>query len=714
MAWESALDRLLLQQVHLAEKGEQKPELVRQQVLDYALLAGPRPAGAFLLGYARTLLAQDLPLPQGDLSQRRWHLFGCLRAHDRKGERERIADTLQDPQALLDLLGDPAIAGQVLPIVVRSLFWSGDLKTAVRAIQYLAAEASADLDPIVDAAVTDLIGRLETRADSDDQESTAAILGRVLGMAGFDRLPADVQARYHRALAERLLAASEWQLAQQAAERAETLAAGNARLASSAALVSALAALRQHDTVAVTPKADRPERAAALQCLQHAAEDPESAAPEAIYLRSLLAYETGDLIAAARGFERAIAGLRRLEGRDVPLRDRARFFTAAALLAAGDPNETSRALKLMEQALHTVQPDLESFYGVHEALKKHDRKLALRFLDAVDLGRGSSPDQLLFVALEYLSLGEAQPALIAARRVLEVAVNLDQRVDALRVVLTAHNMLGERDQARACYAEMRELLAQRGKFDVLEKLLKQEDFVGQALDHLEIKVELCGVLEELEGRDYDRAQLQVAVARSLRARKDIEALQQAHGLLAEVSCVFPELAQDDLAALEKLLALNDGDADQAAVDQATVQALAKRLGRAVRVLVVGGNERQRRHHARLDQLATDWGFHSEWLETNYTSPQKVVAAIADRLRSGLDVLLLLHWNRHETTEPALELARQAGVPARTVHYAGFTSLQVALGEQLQRLAATTNGLAAATSGAPANSPTAAKGRGRNA
>ena len=34
MAWETSLDRLLLQQIHLAEKGEVKPELVRQQLLD--------------------------------------------------------------------------------------------------------------------------------------------------------------------------------------------------------------------------------------------------------------------------------------------------------------------------------------------------------------------------------------------------------------------------------------------------------------------------------------------------------------------------------------------------------------------------------------------------------------------------------------------------------------------------------------------------------
>lgn len=687
MGFETALDRLLLQQVHLAEKGETKAD-VRQQLVDYWQCAGARPGACFLLGYARTLLGIELPAIGPEPQARRWHLFGVVRAHDRKGEREKIASVLEDPQCLLDLLGDPQVAGNVLPLVVRSLFWSGDLKLAVRAIQYLAAEpGSGELDVIVDAAVTDLLGRLETRLDTDDQESTASILAKVLGMAGFERLPPDVQSRYHRALAERLLAASEWTLAIAEAEKAERLAAGHVMLQSAAALVAALGELRQHDTTSVEPQKDRAERDRALERLRHVAEQPDQAAPEAVYLRSLLAYETGDLHAAARGFDRAIAGLRRLEGRDVQLRDRARFFQAAALLTAGDPAETTRALRLMEQALGTVKPDLESFYSVHEALKKLDRKLSLRFLDAVDVGRGSSADQLLFVALEYQGLGEAQPALIAARRVLEVALDLDQRLEALRVVLTAHNMLGERDQARACYAEMRELLQQRGKFEVLEKLLKNEEFVGQALDHVEIKVELLGVYEELEGREYDRASLQVAIARSLRARKDVESLQQAHGLLQEVACSYPELAKDDLAAIEKLLELDDEAPANGDDAKAAVQALQKSLGRKVRVLVVGGNERQRRHHPRLEKLAEQWGFEAEWLMTNYTSPQKTVSTIVDRMRSGLDLLLLLHWNRHETTEPALEAARQGSVPARTVHYAGFTSLQVAMVEQLQRLAA---------------------------
>ena len=165
----------------------------------------------------------------------------------------------------------------------------------------------------------------------------------------------------------------------------------------------------------------------------------------------------------------------------------------------------------------------------------------------------------------------------------------------------------------------------------------------------------------------------------------VESLQQAHGLLQEVSCIYPEMARDDLGQIEKLLELNDATPVNGDAGAKAVAALAEQIGRTPRVLVVGGNERQRRHHPRFEQLGTDWGFEGEWLMTNYTSPQKVVGQISDRLKNGIDMLVLLHWNRHETTEPALDQARKLSVPARTVHYAGFTSLQVALGEMLEKM-----------------------------
>jgi len=686
MARQTALDRLLIQQIHRAEKGEVKVEAVRLQLNDLWTLAGPRPETAFQLGYAKVLLGADVVEPPADGSLRRWHLFGRLRAHDRRGERNWVAELLQDPHALVDILSEPTLAGQVLPLAVRTLFWCGDLKLALRAIEYLSAESSApELDLIVDAAITDLLARLEKRVDAEDEDSTASILSKVLEINGFDRLPGDVRARYHKALAERLLVASEWQKAGEQAAVASQLATGHPRLLTATKTLSALAEMRVHSVEELQPRTERPEREAALAHLLHVEEDPEQAAPAALLVRSLLGYEVGDYVVAARGIETAIAGMRREDGRDDPMIDRARFFQAAALLAGGHPEDSSRALKLMEKALDSMRPDLESFLSVHEALKKLDRQLALRFLDAVDIGRGTSPDQLLFVALEYLSLGEAKTAEAAARRVLDVAVDLDQRLEAMRAVLTALNMRGERQAARACYDDIRELLMQRGAFEALERLLQNEAFVGQALDHVEIKIELASLYEEMEGRDFERAGLQVAIARSLRARKDVEALRQAHGLLEEVAIAHPQLAREDLVALEKLLALSD--TAPVSVDGGAVagQQLAKQLGHKPRVLVVGGNERQRRHHPRFEELAESWQFTGEWLMTNYTSPQKVVKAIGDRLHNGIDLLVLLHWNRHETTEPALEMARQSSVPARTVHYAGFTSLQVALGEMFEKM-----------------------------
>ncbi|GAB4158323.1 MAG: hypothetical protein Fur0037_25890 [Planctomycetota bacterium] len=686
MAWEKALDRLLLEQIHAAEKAERRPETVREQLLHLSELSPGRPQTAFFLGYARTVLGLDLPDPPEDPACRRWHLFGRLRGHDRRGERSWIADLVQDPAVFADLLGDPEIAPNVLPVLVRTLFWCGDLRQAVRAVEYMATSASADLQVIVDAALTDLLARLENRSDPAGQESTEAILADVMRIPRFASLPPDVRARYHKAAGARLLASSEWDAAREQLEAGLELCLEHPRLASAISALLALAEMRCHDVIAVEPRAVRPERQRALDRLAPKSSRPEHEVPEAAFLRALLAYEVGDWATAAPLFEKAVVGMRRLGGRDLPLLDRSCFYLAAALLASGVPEESSRALKLMEQALCTVHPDLESFYTVHDALKRLDRKLALRFLDAVEIGRGTSADQLLFVALEYLSLAEADPALKAAQRVLEIATSLDQRIEALRVVLTAQNMKGACEHARATFAEMRDLLLQRGEFESLEKLLKNEDSVGQALDHVEIKVELASLYEEMEGRDFDRAQLQIAIARSLRARKEADCLRQAHELLREVSCSFPELAADDLAAVEKLLALQDEKPADRDRTMAAVRALAKNLGRKPKVLVVGGNERQRRHHGKLEALAREWDFESEWLMANYTSPQKVVSAVADHLRAGIDCLLMLHWNRHEATEPALELARKAEVAARTVHYVGFTSLRLALAEAFEQLA----------------------------
>ncbi|MCA8940950.1 MAG: hypothetical protein KDB80_00195, partial [Planctomycetes bacterium] len=618
---------------------------------------------------------------------RRWYLFGRVRAHDRRGERNWVADLLQDQAQIMDLLADPRIAGQFLPIAMRVLFWVGNLDLAVQVIGFLASSGGDDDTAIlVDAALSDLLTRLENRVDEPEHETTLSILTKCVQLGCFERLPEDVRARYWRAHGRRTLEISDFENATASFTRAWELSTDAQSMRSSVAGWMALAVMRVHDFSELGLDPKRPERDEALVWLERATENEDAMVPESAYARGMLAYEQNDYERAIRCFDAANERLRRVDGRDAVMIDRTSFFLAAALLASEAPEEVSRALRLMDQALETVQPDLETFYSVHEALKAKDRKLALRFLDAIDIGRGTAPDQLLFVAFEYLNLGEAEPALQTSDRVLHVAVDLDQRIEAMRIALTARNMQGQRDEARQVFEDIRDLLVQRGAFEDLEKLLKNEGFVGQALDFLEIQCELVALYELMEDRTYEKAALQQSIARTLRSRKEVSSLREAHALLREAEVDFPDLVRDDLAALEKLLRLNDATPTQLDAGAKLVHEVADVLGHKPRILVVGGNERQRRHHPRFEQLAADWGFDGEWLMANYSSPQKLVSAIADRLKSGLEMLVLLHWNRHETTEPALELARKAGVPARTVHYAGFTSLEVCLSEQFERLA----------------------------
>ncbi|MCA8958571.1 MAG: tetratricopeptide repeat protein, partial [Planctomycetes bacterium] len=660
MAWESSIDRLIQQQVHLAERGDLRPQQVEPLLADLCALDPTRAQSAFHLGYAKVLLGLTVAEPVLGSRAHRWFMFGVLRAHDRRGERHWVAELIQDPACLIDLLGEPGIAAQCLPVVMRSLFGCGDLKLAMNAIEYLATSTdSDDANLLLDASLTDLLSRLETMVRARESDTVGPILRRCVQLEAFRALPADVRARYFRALGEHHLHCGEFDAAGAELSAAFDLTAQQARLRSSVCALAGLAALRLHGFDELEVQQKRGGRDEAATWFGRGIEDVEQAVPEAWYGAGIVTYEAGDLDGAVELLDHAMKSSRRSGGRDDQLLDRCRFYLAAALLTKRDAEEANRALRLIEQALNTVVPDLDTFYPVHEELKKLDRRVALRFLDSVDVARGTAPDQILIVALEYLGLGEAEPAAAAARRVLAVAVDLDQRVEAMRVLLTCCNMQGDRDGARATFEEIRDLLVQRGAFTELEGLLRNEEFVGQALDHLEIKCELVALYEEMDDREIEKATLQSAIARSLRARKDVASMQEALGILREVETRFPDLVRDDIGALTKLLAVNDSEPVDVDGGAAVARRLAERLGRPPRVLVAGGNERQRRHHPRFFELAEAWGFDGEWLMANYSSPQKLVASIDEQLTSGIDLLLLLHWNRHETTEPALELAREA-------------------------------------------------------
>src|SRR5690606_7558432 len=213
--------------------------------------------------------------------------------------------------------------------------------------------------------------------------------------------PDEVRSGYWHEIGRRLLAVSEFDEAAAAFETAAAGADDRRALRSRCQLGRALAALRLPDVRDLVPTPHQPQRAAAEACL--AAIDADAQVPDALYLLGMLAYEDGRWPLAIERFDACNRRLRRVAERDRERIAHTEFFLAAAILAGGRTEETSRALRLMDSALGDVRPDLESFYAVHEALKQKDRRLALRFLDAVDVGRGTAGDQLLMVALEYLA-----------------------------------------------------------------------------------------------------------------------------------------------------------------------------------------------------------------------------------------------------------------------------------------------------------------------
>ncbi|MFQ5504680.1 MAG: hypothetical protein ACE5F1_07790, partial [Planctomycetota bacterium] len=631
--------------------------------------------------------------PKSRADCRRWFVFGRLKGHLRRGDTTGISELSENEGLLVDLIADPAITAQILPYLMGNYFHEGNFEKAVWVLRLMEARLGVadgtvhdqELLILIDAALSDLLARVERGKITPEQEgSLRRALRRAMEIDRFDNLSQQEKARFHRALGASHLSTGDWEEARQSLEEARGLTRKGQRIHKEIHLLLALAKLRILDLGQLASEGSRGAREEAMHLLAPAVSKPNPL-PEALYARGILYYETDSYEAAARDFDMAARQLRHEAHVDQELFARTRFYLGASLLLANIREEGRRAARLLEETLGKVEPDLESFYPVYDRLKMLDQKVALRSLDAVDLGRGASPENLLLIALEYQGLGEPDRAIQAAERTLQVAMDLDQRIEAMKVLLTAHNMQGKNEEARNDYFQTRDLLLRRGAFEELEKILKDEALVGQALDHIERKCELADLYEEMDNRDWECANLRMSIARALKARKDREDIKQAFAILQEINIQYPELAQEDLENIEKLLQLKgDDDAPQGS-EAEMFQRLAVALGHAPRILVVGGNERQRRHHPRLSALAEEWGFEGEWIMANYGSPQRVVQLIEERLRQGIDVLILLHWNRHETTEPALELARNAGVPARTVFYAGFTSLRVCLGEMAARM-----------------------------
>lgn len=111
-------------------------------------------------------------------------------------------------------------------------------------------------------------------------------------------------------------------------------------------------------------------------------------------------------------------------------------------------------------------------------------------------------------------------------------------------------------------------------------------------------------------------------------------------------------------------------------------------GLSLRILVVGGGERQLKHRDKLSEYAEVMGFHSHWRMAEYQSWHREIHTLERDMRERFDALIILHWNRTTFTRKARAICDRDGAkPCLTCYYEGFTNLRESLQECLRQLLA---------------------------
>jgi hypothetical protein len=123
-------------------------------------------------------------------------------------------------------------------------------------------------------------------------------------------------------------------------------------------------------------------------------------------------------------------------------------------------------------------------------------------------------------------------------------------------------------------------------------------------------------------------------------------------------------------------------------EQQLAAQLSAQSGLSLRILVVGGGERQLKHRDKLTEYADVMGFHSHWRMAEYQSWHREINTLGRDMRERFDALIILHWNRTTFTRKAREICDKDGAkPCLTCYYEGFTNLRESLQECLRQLLA---------------------------
>jgi tetratricopeptide (TPR) repeat protein len=675
MAWETPLDRVVLKEIDLSGYSPVRQHEAGTMVQALVRLNPSRPESYFALGYANgshgiALEAYKPEELQG--AEAVWFKFGQTLGklrHPKEGEEK------PDIRALLS---EPIVAKEILPILLRQSLGNGDLEEAVNTLEAVLANGAPDGETaeLLRGTLSEVLRRAERPGENFDPTAVQSLLQRCMGLQGFDSLPPEIRAPFHRALGKLKQHLEQFSEASDHFKKALEVAGEGHTLASVLHFDLAACALGLRGVPDLEPQQDRKGSEEALAHLDQATADARSASFNAFFTRGILRFERGMNAEAAQDFQDA---LQRIEQYRNPLPvtlARIRFFLALSLLREGKPEMQEEASRQLETALERLRPGPDQLKELLPLLEEKSPRAAARLLSRVDIAHMSDPKQLLEMGKHFQRLGDTDSALKIAEQCLEHSEDLVVRKDALLIELRAFNMAGERENAADALYDLRDVCYQSGDLAFWEKVIFDDDRVGQALDRARVLSERAELLTRMRGREKERNDVIRQLADLYLSRAEPGWKLVGLRLLKDAYREHPDAFEADLKKAQAEAPKDERPDDRSSADKAK-----EALGRRPTIMVIGGDEHQTRGEDDLATLGSEWGFDGDWWPTDYVNPDRVLDKLQEHLNSRQpDGLLLLHWNREELVRELRKLAKTYRVATRFVIYVGPQSLRAGVAD----------------------------------
>jgi len=681
MAWESPLDRVVLKEIDLSGQSPARQADAATMVQALLHLNPRRTESYFILGYAHGShgIAFDAYKPeelQG--AEAAWFKFGQTLGklrHPKEGEEK--------PDLKL-LLSEPLIAKEILPILLRQSLATGNLEEAIGTLEAVLASGTPDGETaeLLRGTLAEVLRRAERPGEHVEPELVQNLLTRCMALPGFDSLAPEIRAPFYRALGKLKQHLEQFDEAATQFKKALEVAGEGHTLASVLHFDLAACALGLRGVPDLEPRADRSGADAALQHLDQATVDPQNASFNAFFTRGVLRYERGLFAEAAQDFRDALDRIEQYRNPLPVTLARIRYFLALALIKEGKQETQEDAARHLETALERLRPGPEQLKELLPLLEEKAPRIAARLLARVDLAHMNDPNELLAMGQHFCRLGDTEHALRIAEQLLERTEDLGIRKEALLVELRAFNMAGERESAADALYDLRDVCYQSGDLAFWEKVIFNDDRVGQALDKARVLCERAELLGRMKGRDAERFALQKTLADLYLSRAEPQWKLTGLRLLKDCYQANPDAFDAELKRAQAECPTDDRPNDRSTAEKAR-----EVLGRRPSVMVIGGDEHQDRGEDQLSALGAEWGFDAEWWATDYVNPDRVQDKLQEHLNARQpDGVLLLHWNREELVRDLRKLCKTYRVATRFCIYVGTQSLRAGIADLMDAAA----------------------------